>query len=108
MNVFQRIADQLLPYFSRPIYLTLVCYSIASIIFLVVAISYFSQRKAGEISISTQIAFWVLFLSLSCGFMKLVIELLIPKYRKQYFRVMDRTKRGNDPRRNRRGQSKIS
>ncbi len=93
MNVLQRDADRLLRYFRRPIYLVLFYYLIGMVFLGATAYSYFSQKNEGDVWVTTGIAFWVLLFLFVGASLKLLIELMIPKYRKQYFRPVDRSRR---------------
>jgi len=71
--------------FKRPIYGVLVFYGVGVICFSVVAISYFRQRKEGEIWPTTKAAFWTLGVVLILGVIKLIWDLANPKTRQWMF-----------------------
>jgi len=52
----------------------------------VVAADYFHQKSEGEIWVTTKASFGVLSTVIVIGFLKLFVELMIPKYRRQYFK----------------------
>lgn len=89
-NPFIQMAQEGLVFLKRPIYVTLLYYGVALILWGIIAKDYFSQKDTSEDPfITTKIGFWVLSILIAAGFLKLGIELMIPKYRRQYFRKME-------------------
>jgi hypothetical protein len=85
-NPFVQLAEDGLFFLKRPIYVTLLYYGVALILWGIIAKDYFSQKEGEGPFITTKIGFWVLSILIAAGFLKLGIELMIPKYRRQYFR----------------------
>jgi hypothetical protein len=93
MKVLQRDAERLLRFFKRPIYLVVFYFFIGLVFLGITGYSYFSQmNEEREVWISTRVAFWVLLIVFSGASIKVIVELMIPKYRRQYFRLINREK----------------
>ncbi len=85
-NPFVQLAQEGLVFLKRPIYVTLLYYGIALVLWGIIAKDYFFQKENEDPFVTTKIGFWVLSILITGGFIKLGIELMIPKYRRQLFR----------------------
>lgn len=94
MKVFQRDIERMIIFFKRPIYLVMFYFFLGLLFLGLIGYSYWSQmNESGEVWVSTRIAFWVLCIVLFGATLKVAIELMIPKYRRQYFRLIYREKK---------------
>ena len=83
--------------FKRPIYGVLMFYGIALVCFAVIAVNYFTAKKAGELARSTQAAFWAMCVIGGLALSKTTWDLCHADKRRFLFSKIDAESESHDP-----------
>lgn len=80
--------NRLINKFDRLIYAVMFLWFVGVSVYIYISIEYFSDKNSGELHASTKIAFWFLSFVVVISTLKIIFDLLNPKYRKQYFKKL--------------------